>query len=359
VPPLSVAVFDRTALRPAGPLAVEARRLENEHLRVEIGEDGAVARLVHKASGRDALEGAGNQLWVYPADKPRDWDAWEIDSDYAERGVRLDRPESIAVVENGPHRAALRVVHRRRASTIVQTYVLTANGRRLDVETAIDWHDRRAMLRSLTPAAVRARNAVFECAFGVIERPTHVNTSWETARFEAAAHRFVAIGEPDFGLALLNDAKYGHSARGSTLGISLVRGPVYPDPLADEGLQRFTYALMPYGGGWHEGGVREEAEALNQPLPALTASGLAAGSVTALTVGGTPVALSAIKRAEEGEGLILRVYEPAGRRGPLAVAPRVGWTVAGAETLVEEPSERPADAGILPFELRSFRLVRG
>ena len=113
---------------------------------------------------------------------------------------------------------------------------------------------------------MRAERATFECAFGVVTRPTHRNTSWDEAQFEVAGHRFADLAEPGFGLALLNDAKYGHSARDNVLGLSLVRSPVYPDPLADEGEQRFTYALMPHAGTWHEGGVREEAEDLNQPL---------------------------------------------------------------------------------------------
>ena len=177
VAPLSVAVFDRRALRPAGGLKADSHRLENEHLSVVIGKDGAVSSLVHKATGREAIEGAANQLWVYPADKPRNWDAWDVDADYAEKGVRLDQPESITLVEEGPHRAAIRVVNRYRNSTVTQLYVLTANARRLDIETTLDWHDRRTLLRTMNPVAVRSRSATFECAFGVVERQTHTNTS--------------------------------------------------------------------------------------------------------------------------------------------------------------------------------------
>ncbi|MFB2606334.1 glycoside hydrolase family 38 C-terminal domain-containing protein, partial [Rhizobium phaseoli] len=232
VAPLSVAVFDRQVLQPAGGLNATSDRLENDHLAVVIGEDGAVASLVHKASGREAVDGSANQLWVYPADKPRNWDAWDIDADYAEKAFRLETPESISLVENGPQRAAIRVVHRYRNSSVTQTYVLTANAKRLDIETTIDWHDRRTLLRTLNPVDVRSRKATFECAFGIVERATHTNTSWEQAMFEAVAHRFVDISEPGFGVALLNNAKYGHSARGNVIGMSLVRGPVYPDPLA-------------------------------------------------------------------------------------------------------------------------------
>ncbi len=358
VAPLSVAVFDRKAIRPAGLLKADSHQLENEFLSVVIGKDGAVSSLVHKATGREAIEGSANQLWVYPVDKPRNWDAWDVDADYAEKGIRLDQPESIRLVEEGPHRAAIRVVNRYRNSTVTQLYVLTANARRLDIETTIDWHDRRTLLRTLNPVAVRSRAATFECAFGIVERQTHTNTSWEQAMFEAAAHRFVDLSEPGFGVALLNNAKYGHSARGNVIGMSLVRSPIYPDPLADEGEQSFTYALMPHEGAWYDGGVLAEAIDLNQPLVSMEASGLAAGTLSPLGVEGTPVAFSGLKPAEEGEGLILRLYEPAGRRGRLSLTLPSGWQVSGPLNILEEPIERSGPADIMPFEIRTWKLQR-
>ena len=358
VAPLSVAIFDRKAIRPAGPLKADSHHLENEHLSVVIGKDGAVSSLNHKATGREAIEGAANQLWVYPADKPRNWDAWDVDADYAEKGIRLDQPESISLVEEGPHRAAIRVIHRYRNSTVIQLYVLTANARRLDIETTIDWHDRRTLLRTLNPVAVRSRTATFECAFGIVERQTHTNTSWEQAMFEVAAHRFVDLSEPGFGVALLNNAKYGHSARGNVIGMSLVRSPIYPDPLADEGQQSFTYALMPHEGAWYEGGVLPEAIDLNQPLVSMEASGLAAGTLSPLGIEGTPVAFSGLKPTEEGEGLILRLYEPAGRRGRLSLTLQSGWRASGPLNILEEPIERTGPADIMPFEIRTWKLHR-
>ncbi|MGO7161240.1 alpha-mannosidase [Rhizobium johnstonii] len=356
VAPLSVAVFNKGSLKPAGGLKAGPDRLENDHLSVAIGKDGAVASLVHKATGREAVDGSANQLWVYPADKPRNWDAWDVDADYAEKAVRLNAPESITLVEDGPHRAAIRVVYRYRDSSVTQTYVLTANARRLDIETTIDWHDRRTLLRTLNPVAAQARKATFECAFGIVERATHTNTSWEQAMFEAVAHRFVDISEPDFGVALLNNAKYGHSARDNVIGMSLVRGPIYPDPLADEGEQSFTYALMPHEGAWHEGGVLDEAIDLNQPLVSAESSGLSAGTFVPLAVTGIHVAFSGLKPAEEGDGLILRLYEPAGRRGKLALNLPSGWTASQPLNILEEPMERKGPADIMPFEIRTWKL---
>jgi alpha-mannosidase len=359
IAPLGIKVFTRAMLEPLEGLSVSEAHLENAHIRASIGADGTVTSLVHKATGREALAGRGNQLWVYPFDKPRNWDAWDIDDDYPKKGVELTQPESIKVVENTPSRAAVRVVRRYRASTITQTYVLDANGTRLDIATELDWHDRHLLLRTVTPVNVRTTHGTFEHANGVVKRTTHDNTSWDQAQFEVPGHRFIDMSEPGFGVALLNDAKYGHSAKGNVLGLSLVRSPVYPDPLADEGGQRFTYALYPHAGDWHEGRVREEAEDLNQPLFAAAATGVASVSYEPIGTTGIPAALSALKPAEDGNGLILRVYEPSGRRGYFGVTVPDGWSLGEPLDILEEPIERGQGAELRPFELRSWRVVRG
>lgn len=355
--PLSATVLGAGSLQDTPPLSVSPSHLENAVLRAQIGADGTITSLLLKsAGGREALSGPGNQLWVYPLDKPRSWDAWDVEADYAASGEQITAVEAIEVVEETTHRVAVRVRRRWRHSTIVQTYILWSNSLRLEIETKIDWHDRRAFLRTLTPVDVRAERATFECANGVVTRPTHQNTSWDQAMFEAAAHRFIDLSEPGFGVALLNDAKYGHSVRGNVLGMSLLRSPIYPDPLADEGEQRFTYALMPHTGSWHEAGVRQEAEDLNQPLLVLPVSGLAPGSVDLMAYTGG-AALSALKPAEDGNGLILRLYEPAGGRA-LAPSLQVDDWRATPVTLLEEPDPRGEREGFKPFEVRSWRLAR-
>ena len=357
LPPLAVAVIDVSSLKPAGSLSVSRTHLENDVLRVTLAADGSIASILHKPTGREALDGYGNRLMAYPVDKPRNWDAWDIEGDYAERGEEITDLQSLEVIEEGPHRAAVKLVRRFRSSTITQVLSLAAGARRLDIKTTLDWHDRRVFLRTLTAVNARSRNATAECAYGVVTRPTHTNTSWDAAMFEAAAHRFLDLSEPDFGLALLNDAKYGHSVRENVLGISLLRSPVYPDPLADEGEQTFTYALMPHAGPWHDGGVREEADDLNQPLLARSVNGLAAGVVQPVMAEGIPAALSVLKPAEEGDGLILRVWEPAGRRGDFALSLKNGWAVDKPVTILEEPMDVPA-RGLRPFEVKSWRLCK-
>ncbi len=335
--------------------------LENDVLRVVIGADGTIHEAYDKQAGRQALADRGNQLWAY-VDKPRAWDAWDIDEDYEDVGEEVGGVRSVRVTEDGPLRASVRVEREWHDSRIVQTYRLMASSRRLDVDTYVDWHERQVLLRALFPAAVFSREATFETMYGAYRRATHRNTPWEQARFEVSAHRFADISETGYGVALLNNGKYGHSAHDNVLGISLLRSPMYPHPLADEGEHEFTYSLLPHSGDYAEGGVTEEAFALNSPLVASVASPetghlpLESGLVA---VEGTELSIGSLKRSEDGSALVLRVYEPVGARGPVTL--RFASQVKGAQraNLLEEPLEEALEVRgeEVRFDVRPFEVV--
>jgi alpha-mannosidase len=341
---------------PAVPATAAGGVLENALVRVEIAEDGSLASVYDKRAEREVLAGRGNQLWAY-VDKPRSWDAWDLEANYADDGEELPPADSVRVVEQGPHRAAVRVERSFRDSRVVQDVRLWANSARVELFTRFDWHDRRWLLKARFPLAVRAQRATFETAFGVVERPTHRNTSWDDARFEVPGHRFADLSEPGYGAALLNDGRYGHHALGNELGLSLLRSPVWPDPLADEGEQELTYALYPHAGGWLEGGVLAEAEDLNRPLLARRTRAPAGSSLRPLRVGGLPVGLGALKALEDGGGLLLRVYEPQGARGRVTLELPGGWEADAALDLLERPAGA-TELDIAPFAVRTWRLRR-
>src|SRR4029077_898371 len=161
---------------------------------------------------------------------------------------------------------AVRFTRKFGASTLEQRMVLDADSRVLRFETEIDWQEEHKFLKVAFPVAVRSSRATYEIQFGHVERSTHTNTSWDAARFEVCGHRWADLGEPGYGVALLNDCKYGYDVRGHTLRLSLLRGPGYPDPDADRGHHRFAYALLPHAGDIRAGRVVEEAEAFNLPL---------------------------------------------------------------------------------------------
>ncbi|MDQ5819079.1 MAG: glycosyl hydrolase-related protein, partial [Actinomycetota bacterium] len=248
---------------------------------------------------------------------------------------------------------------------MVQTYRLLSGSRRLDIETHVDWHERQVLLRALFPVGVRSHEATSETMYGAVRRPTHHNTSWDAAQFEVSAHRFCDLSEPGYGVALLNDGKYGHSAKGNVLGISLLRSPLYPDPLADEGEHRFTYALFPHPGDWTEAGVVGEASALNSPL--ITVDAAPGGGARPAEFGflegeSLELELGALKLAEDGRGMILRLYEPHGARGTATLRFAPGIVKAERVNLLEEPegAVEVRDGEILvdvdPFEVLTLRV---
>lgn len=352
--------------------------IENDRLRVEIGTDGTLARVEDRTANREVLAGRGNQLWAF-VDKPRVFDAWDIEEDYERQGTEITDVQSIEIVESGPLRAAVRVVKRWRDSTFTQTYRLLACSRRLDVATVIDWHERTTLVQARFPLAVHTREATYETMFGAVRRPTHRNTTWDKARFEVSGHRFADLSEAGYGVALLNDAKYGHGAHGNVLSLSLVRGTLYPDPLADLGEQRFSYALVPHRGDWTTAGVVQEAFSFNSPMAAVPVSPNPAADAPKGSLGttwgfiqceGLELALGSLKRPEDGDGLILRFYEPNGARGLATL--RFPQAIKSAErvTLLEEhdPSilaeaTEPIVSGdtlrlsVRPFEVISLRII--
>jgi alpha-mannosidase len=258
-------------------------------------------------------------------------------------------------------RGAVRIERHSRRSRITQTYKLLSSSRRLDIETHLNWRERQVFLRALFPLKVRSHEATFETMYGVAKRPTHRNTSWDEVRFEVCAHRFADLSEPGYGVALLNDGKYGYSARDNVLGISLLRSPLYPDPFADEGEHRFTYSLFPHPGDWTEAGVTREAFSLNSPLIA-RANGGEPSEYGLVAAEGVELALGSLKKPEDGRGVILRLYEPHGARGPatLRFAPRVGRVER--VNLLEEPEETVEAQGdevlldVRPFEVLTLRV---
>ncbi|HVL24997.1 MAG TPA: glycoside hydrolase family 38 C-terminal domain-containing protein [Thermomicrobiales bacterium] len=333
--------------------------LENALIRVEIGVDGTLHSVFDKRVHRDTLRERGNQLWAY-VDRPRAWDAWDIDETYETAGEEITAVDSIEIVEEGPFRAAVRVTRTWRNSTFVQTYRLHGGSSRIDIRTHIDWHERLVLVRALFPTAIHTHEATFETMYGVQRRSTHRNTAWERARFEVGAHRFVDLSEPSYGVALLNDAKYGHSTHDGILGVSLVRGPLHPDPFADEGEHDFTYAFYPHEGNWVAGNVTAEARALNAPLVAVPVAADALSQPPFVTSTGVALGLGALKKAHDRDGLVLRVYEQHGDRGVASLTFDRPVTAVQRVNLLEEDIDGEAitvDGATLTFPVRPFEIV--
>jgi alpha-mannosidase len=374
VPPFSLTALVFSKDGPAAtsrPLTVAPNLLANDFVRIELNAAGDITRVYDKAHGRDVLApgAVANQFQAFE-DRPKDWEAWDIDIFYDDKQWLAEPAQAIRVAEAGPLRATLEIRRRILHSTYTQRLSLAHNSPRLDIETVIDWRERHILLKAAFPVDVLAPAATYEIQWGNVQRPTHRNTSWDWARFETCAQKWVDLSEGGYGVSLLNDCKYGHDVQGNVLRLSLLRSPTYPDPEADQGEQRFTYSLLPHSGGWDTGGTIPAAYALNDPLfvwPAERGTGGAQalpGALAPMVQCDSPnIVIETVKLAEDGQGLILRLYESHRRRGevtltagfPLAAVQRTNLLEENQATLT--PQGHQVTLFVKPYEIVTLRLT--
>jgi alpha-mannosidase len=339
--------------------------LENDLIKVSVNPDGSLNSIYDKGAGREALSGRGNQLWVF-TDIPRQFDAWDIDASYTQEGFELTASQPHQLVESGPLRGTLRVTRKFGTSEIVQDYSLTCGSRQLVIRTRVRWHGRRHLLRALFPLQIRSHEFWAETAFGAVARPTHRNTPWDQAKFEVPGHRWADLSEPNYGVSLLTESKYGYSAHQNVLAVTLLRSSIYPDPYADEGEHEFTYALYPHPGDWRSGTVRA-AQALNAPLRPMPTTSIPLGAPSAgWKLSDGTLELACLKRAEDSGDLILRLYEPHGNRGVAMLKTGHALRAAFLVNILEEklvPLTITSDSGLqvefTPFQVITLRLALG
>ncbi len=333
--------------------------LENSLLRVEFDRLGQIQRLHDREKCREVLETGipGNALWVF-VDRPIAWDAWDIDVFVEDQGEPIVDLEAMQIVENGPLRAVIRVDRRYRRSRIVQHISLRRNSRRLDFATRVEWNEHHILLKAAFAVSIRSSRARYEIQWGDVERSTHVNTSWDFAKFEVAAHKWVDLSEPDYGVALLNDCKYGHDVRANVMRISLIRSPTMPDPGSDIGTHRFTYSLLPHAGDTRIEVRREACDLNNPPLvrAARSDDGPLPGSVAASRA--PNVVIEAIKPSENADGFILRLHEAEGMRGMARVTFGMPVARVTACDLLENDQEEMETCGKgITFEINPYQIL--
>lgn len=324
--------------------------MENAYLIVEVHADGSISAY-DKILDRKLLSGPGNSLYVYK-DIPVAWDGWDIDHDYARSRKRLDAYE-VRTIESGPVRKVVQATYHYEGSSIIQRYVLNASSKRLDIETEIDWHTRRTLLKALFPVNLLSREIRCDLSAGHSFRSTRVRNSFEEARFEFPAHRWVEVSEPGFAVSILNDGKYGHACSDSEFSLTLLRSPIYPDFFADEGRHSFTYSLFSHDSTDSLEAV-VEAEGLNKPL--VLASGRVDFGEDCLQISARNLKVLALKHSE-GTGYVLRVAEVEGRCGVASVRTSMPFERCWISNILEDKaSELPVVDGRVQIEYRQFGL---
>jgi alpha-mannosidase len=351
--------------------------LENEFLRVKVDpKTGCMTSLYDKRSGTEALAPAetdtggprnatcGNLLQTF-VDKPKQWDAWNIDADFEDKYWNLDKADAVSLTEAGPLRAVIEVKNHFQHSTFVRDIILYAGVPRVDVKMTTEWHEKHILLKVAFPVSAHSDHATYEIPFGSVERPTTRNTPAEKAQFEVPAQRWADISDATHGFSLLNDCKYGYDAKGNVLRLSLLRSPEWPDPHADEGHHEFTYALYPHGGGWKDALTIRRGYELNYKLIPL-AFEKHAGSLPAehsfLQVQPDNVIVSALKKAEDDNALVLHFYEWAGKQGDVSLHLPPGAVSASETNLIEKPiGDVNLHDGVVsvptkPYEIKSVKI---
>ncbi|OWR31446.1 alpha-mannosidase [Saccharibacillus sp. O23] len=366
--------------QPESPFTLRENGISTPFYELDWNERGQLTRLYDRSADREVLARGerGNVLQLFE-DKPLAHEAWDVDIFYQQKSWELDNLTRVSVSENGPLRCAITFVWETDASRIEQQLIVYAQDRRIDFKTKADWHERRVLLKAAFPVQVRATEATYDVQYGNVKRPTHWNTSWDMARFETVGHQWADLSDKGYGVSLLNDCKYGYDIKDNVMRLSLIKCAQHPDTEADQGAHEFTYALLPHEGDWLAGGTVRSAWALNHPLRASegapaqsalsmfrlsadrvgrAASGEAAAPVSPF---GPTAMISAVKRSEAGDSVIVRVHDFSGSRQRLVLESDL--TVASWQEcdLMERPEgERgtgPAVSFTLePYEIRTFAL---
>ena len=336
--------------------------LETPFYTIEIAADGTFKSIYDRENEREVLKAgmSGNLLRMYE-DKPIYYDNWDIDIFHTEKFWDVTDVQSLGFTELGAVRATLEIERKVSNSLIRQKIHFYANSRRIDFDTYVDWKEHQHVLKVHFPVDVHTDEATFDIQFGNLKRKVHTNTSWDWARFECCAQKWMDLSEGHYGVSLLNDCKYGHSVHDGVIGLTLIKSGIEPNPVTDQEEHFFTYALYPHAEGWQQAGTVQEAYRLNQPAFAVD-GGEAGASWSLLSVNKPNVIVETVKHAEDGDGWVVRMYECDNAKTPV----KLQWNrpVRSVEecNCIEEKvcdlahKEGAFDFVIKPLEIKTFRI---
>ncbi len=347
------------AAQEAPAFTVRGKEIETPYYLVNCNEYGQIIRIYDKENKRDVLPAGerANVLQMFE-DKPLDNDAWDIDIYYQQKMREITDLACFEVKECGDVRLVIHMRWNYMRSVIEQDMFYYRDNRRIDFVTRVDYHERQQLLKAAFPVDIRSTYATYDIQYGNAKRPNHWNTSWDMARFESVAHKWVDLSEKGYGVSLLNDCKYGHDIKDNVIRISLLRSGLQPDHLQDVGEHFFTYSLYPHSGDFVEAGVEQEAFALNQPLEAVEGR-VELPYESFLTFDCKDVELDAVKKSEDGKYLVVRFHEFAGGRHQVTVKPGFAYKAWMESDLRERPLEAARGAGqisltVKPYEIKTI-----
>ncbi len=335
---------------------------ENKYYHLTLDACGNVASIYDKLSGRQVFEAGkcGNRFVAYDDMPYSQYEAWDIADYYRSCRYEIDSKADIKAIHDGS-RSGFEVRRKYMNSEICQKIWLYSESKRIDFETEVDWHEKHQLLKIEFPLDIHADEAVYEIQYGHVRRPTHSNTSWDSAKFEVCAHKWVDVSEHGYGVALLNDCKYGFAASGSNLELTVLKRPTYPNPDADEGMHTFTYSLMPHAGDFREAGVIQEAYSLNQPLETVEVgrgNGQLPESYSLISCDRDNIIIETVKKAEDDDSMIVRLYDAFDSRANVTLTVADGFCEAYLCDMLENELEKLVfDGKNVNIPVKNFEIV--
>lgn len=346
-------------------ITVNGNEIDTPYYHINLDENGQFANIFDKEAQREVLKQGekGNVLRVYE-DKPIYYDNWDIDIYYTQKSWVADDVQKMEWIENGPVRSVLKIERKFLASTIIQKIIFYPNSRRIDFDTYVDWKQHQLLLKCEFPVDVNASEATYDIQFGNLKRPTHKNTSWEAAKFEVCGHKWADLAEGNFGVALLNDCKYGYGITEGKMTLSLIKSGILPNPTTDQEEHFFTYSIMPHNGKFEDTDVQHQSYCLNVPMYGIKVDApqneLEVNSMMSIDVDN--VIIETVKQAECGNGTIIRMYENQNKRTIANIKWNKQFKSVVECDLMENPIATPINCAsefnftIKPFEIKTFKI---
>ncbi len=373
VPQCGYAVISGESAQEADALPVGVSAVEVEHtddgmkiynglISILISHSGLIESFYDVESSREVIApGEVGNVFQIHKDYPNKWNAWDVDFFYNESVESLTEHGIVSIVHHTDLRVVLHVSRSFGQSQIEQQIVVDAGSRRVDFKTEVDWQERDRLLKVSFPVDISSYRASYEIQYGHVERSTHDNTSWDTAKFEVPAHKWADLSESDYGVALLNDCKYAYDIKGNNMRLTLLKAANAPDPEADRGVHQFTYSLLPHAGSLQQGQVIEQAYALNVPLVIQKTDeheGDLPSEKSFFAVNRPGVFIEAVKKAERTDAAVVRIYEAYQSRGEVCVSSSLHAesTVSEIDLMENELSELDSNNGEIQMKIKPFEI---
>lgn len=358
---------------PASSMETSVSHMKNRFFTIDFNEKGQFIRIFDKRASREVLQPgkAANVLMTYE-DRPHNYDAWDLNNYYREKSWEADQVERIEVTEDGPVRSCVRIERKYLDSVIVQYIYLYTDIPRIDIRNEIDWKEHQIFMKALFPVDVHSSEAVYEIQYGSVKRPTHFNTSWDFARFEVCAHKWLDVAEDGYGVSVINDCKYGCSVHDGVIGLLMLKSAIYPNPEADKEHHTFTYSIYPHSGSFIEAGTVPMAYLVNNPLTAVVkehTGGCLPAFCSLVSSDHGNIVIETVKKAEDSGDVIIRLYECCNRRTETTLtfwegAENTGaWPKSVWECSMLEDGDKPMELSgnqvkftIMPYEIKTLKL---